>query len=373
MIKCTNPCGHEFQPGGWICYHCGANRSDIEIERRDLCSPTRLKIYDPEHATVVILDDCNDACLTPFSLVPQTLIPEISVRTENPRIDLKFNADFDAVVVPRWKAPELPTPDLWTKKESIVYDWRLLPPIYPVVSEVIRDSIKPERLEFTELLLVDCVEHSGDDEDIARIARHDRQGPTDRLLNKLMKDRHGSPFEFGYIVFKMQVPLFVVQQMLRHRIGVSYSQWSLRWDEAQPVFYLPRPQRLFKPTDGKQVNVRKNKYAKHTTQEYDEMCRVMQASCIESYANYKALLKSGVTQELARIVLPAAQMSIIHVSFNPRSLMHFLSLRIDHPNNRYESHPQWEIQHVAEVLEGALHTYWPATYAAFCDNGRVGP
>jgi thymidylate synthase (FAD) len=228
-------------------------------------------------------------------------------------------------------------------------------------------------IETTSELKVTWQETVGDDDMIARIARHDQEGGTKGILTHMMKNRHGSPFEFGFITFKCEIPLFVIQQMLRHRIGVSYSQWSLRWDEAIPKMYVPYINRPFIPKDRDQKNVRKNLYETHSHIEYNSMCNIMKISFEQSYRNYKALLSHGVTQELARNVLPAAQMSIIHVSFNPRSLMHFLSLRIDSPENRYPSHPQWEVEDVARKFQRAFDVHWPITNELFIANGRVAP
>lgn len=228
-------------------------------------------------------------------------------------------------------------------------------------------------IEITSKLKVTCQETVGNDDMIARIARHDQEGGTRGILTHMMKNRHGSPFEFGFITFKCEIPLFVIQQMLRHRIGVSYSQWSLRWDEAIPKMYVPPTNRPFIPLNGDQKNVRSNKYGVHTLDQYHSMMNMMKISFEQSYYCYKQLLYQGVTQELARNVLPAAQMSIIHVSFNPRSLMHFLSLRIDTVENRYPSHPQWEVEHVARKFQLAFSEFWPITHELFVANGRVAP
>jgi thymidylate synthase (FAD) len=229
------------------------------------------------------------------------------------------------------------------------------------------------KVEFTSNLPVGCVGQFGSDEHIARVARHDRDGSTGGLIKSMMKHRHGSPFEFGHITFKCELPHFVIQQMLRHRIGVSFSQWSLRWEEAIAKAYLPPPERKLYPLDKDQKNVRANKYQEHTRAAYRDTMVVLSDVFNVTYSAYQQLLADGVSLEVARTVLPAAQVSIIHVSFNPRSLMHFLSLRIDSPDNRYESHPQWEVEQVARSFEEHFAHYWPLTYNAFYSNGRVAP
>lgn len=237
---------------------------------------------------------------------------------------------------------------------------------------ILEDGLS-EELTFTDKLSVTVSSQFGSDEYIARIARHDQEGGVTNLIKHLMKNRHGSPFEFGQITFKCELPLFIIQQMLRHRIGVSYSQWSLRWDKAPLRMYVPSPERPLFPWDGQQKNVRTNKFGSHSEEEYNQVKKQMTEAFKASNDTYQELLKKGVAQELARIVLPAAQMSIIHVSFNPRSLMHFLSLRIDSPDNKFPSHPQYEVQKVAEAFEEDFASFWPITHDAFANNGRVAP
>ena len=58
------------------------------------------------------------------------------------------------------------------------------------------------------------------------------------LINYLMRDRHGSPFEHNSMTFYVQAPIFVFREFMRHRIA-SYNEESGRYRELQPVFYVP--------------------------------------------------------------------------------------------------------------------------------------
>jgi thymidylate synthase (FAD) len=314
------------------CKHCHLQHRDIEYGRLACVS-------------------FNDAIA---SMSPSPPPPQL---THPPRL----MCDPEYIEIPEHFETVEPEPSVRTEK-----------PFKGILEGIKKEQTTPG-LVFTDQLSVTMDKQLGTDDDIARIARHDQDGGTDKLLRSLMKNRHGSPFEFGYICFKCEIPLFVIQQMLRHRIGVSYSQWSLRWDQAVPRIYMPSIMRPFLPLDRKQSNVRYNKYMGHTTEEYNRCTSMMMSSFNHSFNYYHMLLEMGVAQELARIVLPAAQMSIIHVSFNPRSLMHFLSLRIDTPENRYPSHAQYEVDRVARTFSDAFKLYWPKTYAAFTENGRVAP
>lgn len=62
------------------------------------------------------------------------------------------------------------------------------------------------------------------------------------LINYLMRDRHGSPFEHNSMTFYVQAPIFVFREFMRHRIA-SYNEESGRYRELNPVFYVPAPER----------------------------------------------------------------------------------------------------------------------------------
>ena len=63
------------------------------------------------------------------------------------------------------------------------------------------------------------------------------------LINYLMRDRHGSPFEHNSFTFYIEAPIFVFREFMRHRIA-SYNEESGRYKELKPVFYFPDIERL---------------------------------------------------------------------------------------------------------------------------------
>ena len=58
------------------------------------------------------------------------------------------------------------------------------------------------------------------------------------LINFLMRDRHGTPFEHNSMTFFVSAPIFVFREFHRHRIA-SYNEESGRYKNLQPVFYVP--------------------------------------------------------------------------------------------------------------------------------------
>jgi thymidylate synthase (FAD) len=180
------------------------------------------------------------------------------------------------------------------------------------------------------------------------------------LIRFLMRERHGSPFEHGYFRFVVKAPLFVVREHHRHRAGHSYNEWSGRYSKMEPEFYVPEFVRTqvgkpgaysFEPVEDE---VREN-----AQQEIEENAR-------RAFQAYERMLEQDVAKEVARAVLPLSTYTKYYWSCNPRSLMHFCSLR----NHEAAQH---EIRQYAAAAESFLERHMPLTHEAFVASGRVAP
>lgn len=189
------------------------------------------------------------------------------------------------------------------------------------------------------------------------------------LINFLMRNRHGSPFEHGFMTFRITAPIFVWREFMRHRIGFSYNEQSGRYMEMIPEFYIPSKERPL-------IQVGKAGHYEFIPGDWDtyKVMRDQQASAYEfSWRAYQHQLEAGIAKEVARMVLPVAIYSSAVVSCNPRSLMSFLSLRTKHEDSKFPSFPQWEINRVADQMEEHFKTLFPLTHQAFDQAGRVSP
>src|SRR5947199_3690725 len=118
---------------------------------------------------------------------------------------------------------------------------------------VVLDSDTSEAT-FRSDVTVELVRASARDADVLFAARVSTQGEqslaqldadpqrSKGLINYLMRDRHGSPFEHNSMTFYVQAPIFVFREFMRHRIA-SYNEESGRYRELGPVFYVPGPER----------------------------------------------------------------------------------------------------------------------------------
>lgn len=238
-------------------------------------------------------------------------------------------------------------------------------------------------IEFRSDMTVELVRHTASDADVLFAARVSTQGEQslsaarsraevserDRgLINYLMRDRHGSPFEHNSLTFYVQAPIFVFREFMRHRIA-SYNEESGRYRELLPVFYVPGPERNliqvgkpgayeFKPGSEEQQSL-----------VHSEITKV----CSAAYDSYTRMLEMGVAREVARAVLPLTVYSSMYVTINARSLMNFLSLRTMREGTHFPSFPQREIEMVAEKMENFWKSLMPITWETFNSNGRVAP
>ncbi|MFJ7901921.1 FAD-dependent thymidylate synthase [Streptomyces sp. NPDC096198] len=189
------------------------------------------------------------------------------------------------------------------------------------------------------------------------------------LINYLMRDRHGSPFEHGALTFRISAPIFVVREFMRHRAGMSYNEESGRYRQLEPVFYIPDDKRpLVQVGKAGAYDFKLGTFGQWWTT--DEAMRTAYAVAWEQYQH---MLAEGVAREVARSVLPVGTYSTFYVTCNPRSLMHFLSLRTKTDDATYKSFPQVEIQMVADQMEDEFKRLMPMTHAVYVEHGRVAP
>lgn len=189
------------------------------------------------------------------------------------------------------------------------------------------------------------------------------------LINYLMRDRHGTPFEHNSMTFLVTAPIFVFREFHRHRAGWSYNEESARYREMQPVFYVPAPDRPL-VQHGKPG---KYEFSAGTPEQHERAGSAMATAYRTSYQAYQDMLAAGIAREVARAVLPVGLYSSMYATCNARSLMHFLSLRTKKENAKVPSFPQREIEMVAEQMEAAWAAVMPLTHAAFEKHGRVAP
>lgn len=157
------------------------------------------------------------------------------------------------------------------------------------------------------------------------------------LIRYLYKNKHLSPFEQVVTTWRVNLPIFVARQWMRHRTQ-SFNEKSARYTELPKQFYIPEEFRLQSTTNkqgsGKDIVEGKEK---------EELYHTYIDSMDDIYLSYDELLQAGVAKEMARFVLPMAQYTEFYTTVNLRNLFQFLTLRL-------HSHAQLEIRLYAEAM-----------------------
>lgn len=183
----------------------------------------------------------------------------------------------------------------------------------------------------------------------------------ERLIHRLLRDRHGTPFEQAVMTWYVRCPIFVAREWFRHRIG-SFNEFSARYKEMPMDFYTPKNFRVPAPEEV-QMNYKYVNADEKTNEQATEILRQVYEMC---QWGYESLLELGIAKEHARVGLPVGIYTEFRWTINARALMNFLALR-NHPA------AMAEIRAYAKAIESIWATEMPVTSAAFIANGRVAP
>lgn len=228
-------------------------------------------------------------------------------------------------------------------------------------------------VEYSSDIRVELIRSMASDDMVVQAAQVSAKGENNpdtvpgRLIDSLMRQKHGSPFEHNSFTFFVEVPIFVAREWHTHRMS-SFNEMSGRYTQLKPKFYLPSADRPTRNTGTsmKPIFVRDEN---HLNVVQDSVVN----NSLEAWNAYSQMLDAGVANEVARMVLPLNVYTQFYWTVNARSMMNFLSLRIHSEDSRVESFPQLEIQMGAEKVEAAFHEMMPKTHTSFVNNGRVAP
>lgn len=147
-----------------------------------------------------------------------------------------------------------------------------------------------------------------------------------RILEFMMDKKHGTPFEAEVMSFQIRCTIKEARDWFRYRFS-SYNEYSTRFAKRIDDVYIPG---LGQIRTGSVANGKKAELI------VDEgKIAVIQNVFREAYSDairhYERLLESdlNVSQELASMLYPLGQMTEFTWTVNARSLMNFLSQRMD--------------------------------------------
>lgn len=227
--------------------------------------------------------------------------------------------------------------------------------------------------EFSSDVKVDLIDHMGSEASIVMAARVSTLGSKAEaeesagLLRYLYNNGHASPFEHCVLTFRVEAPIFVTREMLRHRLS-SFNESSGRYMELEGRFYVPNDKRPLVQV-GKVGNY--DFVAGEPLQSAQTAWSIIKANKA-AWNEYRMMLDNGIAREVARMVLPVNTYSTIYYTANLRSILNFLSLRVDWGEGAtYRSKPQHEIELVALEIAAHVQLMYPTVFDLFRKNGFV--
>ena len=197
------------------------------------------------------------------------------------------------------------------------------------------------------------IDHMGTDLSVVNAARVSFGKKSDvlkdsdtKLIHYLAKHKHTSPFGHAFASFHVKAPVFVARQLVKHKF-LRWNEISRRYVDTEPEFHKPELREAV--TDKKQGSG----YPIHN----NTLDGVIQQSGIEAAKQYKYLLKMGVCEEQARMVLPLNHMTEWYWSGS-------LDAFADMCNLRLMTDTQYETQLVAQQIDQIMLGLFPVSWEA---------
>ena len=124
----------------------------------------------------------------------------------------------------------------------------------------------------------------------------------EKLIQYLAEHGHWSPFSHCFIQFKIDAPIFVARQLMKHTVGLGWNEVIRRYVDDNPKFYTPYEWRR-RAADKKQGSMAE------AVSSQDIANRIKNESDRIALNCYDRLLKLKVCPEQARMVLPQNMMT----------------------------------------------------------------
>ncbi|MEI8068078.1 MAG: FAD-dependent thymidylate synthase [Candidatus Shapirobacteria bacterium] len=201
-----------------------------------------------------------------------------------------------------------------------------------------KDKLKVELLSYTanpEQNVVAAIRQCYSQVGAKEIKRKTNKETRERLIKQVMASGHTSTLEHASFTFSIEGVSRVTEiQLIRHRIGCSYSIQSGRYVKRGEAQYVIPPAIL---NGDKKVLAKVQKHFENTQKLYNE------------------LIDLGIKAEDARYCQPQSLKTKIVVTMNVRALLNFFTLRCCRRS-------QWEIQALASEMLKLVRTKAPIIF-----------
>jgi len=203
--------------------------------------------------------------------------------------------------------------------------------------------------------------HCGSDLSVVNSARvsFDKESSSlsdkdEKLIHYLAKHKHTSPFGHAFVTFKVDAPVFVARQLVKHKF-LRWNEVSRRYVDNEPDIYSPDHWRQ-RPENKKQGSGQafEKEHQQFMQQQYVEiMDRVLKM--------YEYMLAYGVAPEQARMMLPQSMMTSWWWAGSLDAFADMCKLRLG-PDS------QTETREVAIQIAEEMVNLFPVSWKALMEN-----
>lgn len=172
------------------------------------------------------------------------------------------------------------------------------------------------------------------------------------LIRYLMRNQHWTPFEQCEVKFHLVLPMFVLNQLVRHRTA-NLNVMSQRYSVVEDKYYVPKPETIRQQSQ-------KNKQGGDQVMEDKDTVSLFLQHVEGDHGLYESFIDQGIAREQVRMLLQQNIYTEIYWKCDLRNVLNFLRLRMDH-------HAQWEIRQYANIMYNMIQKVFPVTIQAFDD------
>ena len=142
---------------------------------------------------------------------------------------------------------------------------------------------------------------------------------SERLLKYLIREKHWSPFEMVDMTVEIKTSRAIAQQIIRHR-SFSIQEFSQRYSSSGSIEDL-------------ELRMQAKSNRQSSTEIINDELKEKFESKIEklfsdSFELYEEMLKSGISKESSRFILPLNTQTTLYIKGSIRSWIHYLQLRL---------------------------------------------
>jgi len=201
---------------------------------------------------------------------------------------------------------------------------------------------------------VELLDKMGTDLSVVNAARvsyakvKDKFEATDeRLIKYLAEHNHWSPFAHTFLSFRIEAPIFVARQLVKHQIGLVWNEESRRYIDDTPKIHKIKQWRE-KPKNSKQGSGGQIVID-------DKLFNEIQSHMSNSVYLYNKLIQANIAPEQARAVLPLNTYTNWIWSGTLYAFARVCKLRLD-------DHAQKETRDIAQAIHTCCYDCFPISW-----------